>query len=62
VSCGLGRREWRCRVLGELGALVESRVAKEQGLVGHFFALCPFRPMIYVFVTSTTRYMYIIRT
>jgi hypothetical protein len=36
VSCGLRRREWRCRVLGELGASVESRVAKEQGLVGLF--------------------------
>jgi hypothetical protein len=59
VSCGLGRREWRCRVLGELGASVEVRGTKEQGQLGFYLHFGPFRPMIFLFVTSTTQYMYI---
>jgi hypothetical protein len=46
-------------VLGELGASVELKGTKEQGQVGLYLQFGPFRPLIYIFVTSTTQYMYI---
>jgi hypothetical protein len=46
-------------VLRELRASVELRGIKEQGQVGLYLHFGPFRPMIFIFVTSTTQYMYI---
>jgi hypothetical protein len=50
---------WRCRVLGELGTSVDVRETKEQGQVGLYLHFGPFRPMIFLFLTSTTQYIHI---
>jgi hypothetical protein len=59
VSCGLGAQGVMMSGVGGAGVSVELRGTKEQGQVSLYLHFGPFRPMIFIFVTSTTQYMYI---